>query len=150
MWVLCLALPGAACAELTGVVVGIADGNTLTVRIDDRVLKLRLADIDAPEAGQPFGARAWESLAQVCDAKAATVDELEIHRGRRVSAEIECNGVDASTEQVRRGMAWVSERDAPYGSPLYALQSEAQAERRGLWGDDAPVPPWQWRDTREP
>jgi micrococcal nuclease len=139
-----LALPGAACAELAGVVVGILDGNTLAVRVDQRVFKVRLAGIDAPVAGQPFGARAWQSLVEVCDSKAVTLDELEIARDRWAHAEVECAGIDASEEQVRRGMAWVLERDAPGRSALDALEREARAERRGLWSDAEPIPPWKW------
>jgi endonuclease YncB( thermonuclease family) len=130
LFALVLAVPGAACAELAGVVVGIPDGNTLAVRVDEHVFKVRLAGIDAPEAGQPFGA--------------VTLDELELARDRRAYAEVECAGVDASEEQVRRGMAWVSERDVPAESPLHALEREARTERRGLWSDAAPIPPWKW------
>ncbi|MDB5921981.1 MAG: nuclease [Betaproteobacteria bacterium] len=144
LFALVLAVPGAACAELAGVVVGIPDGNTLAVRVDEHVFKVRLAGIDAPEAGQPFGARARQSLVEMCDARAVTLDELELARDRRAYAEVECAGVDASEEQVRRGMAWVSERDVPAESPLHALEREARTERRGLWSDAAPIPPWKW------
>jgi len=52
---------------------------------------------------------------------------------------------DANAEQVRQGMAWVFERYARRGSPLYAIQDEAKAAGRGLWRDLNPVPPWEWR-----
>lgn len=47
------AVAGQSCA-----VVGIADGDTLTVRCADRTLKVRLAEIDAPERGQAPSAHA--------------------------------------------------------------------------------------------
>jgi endonuclease YncB( thermonuclease family) len=53
--------------------------------------------------------------------------------------------VDANSEQVRRGMAWVFNRYARSGSPLYKLQYEAQGIRRGLWADAKPMAPWDWR-----
>lgn len=52
-----LALP--ALADVTGVVVGVADGDTVTVLAEDKTQhKIRLAGIDAPEKGQPFGQKA--------------------------------------------------------------------------------------------
>ena len=57
--------------------------------------------------------------------------------------------IDANTEQVRRGMAWVFDRYAPPDSPLYSVQEEARATRRGLWAHNDPVPPWEWRQRKE-
>jgi len=58
---------------------------------------------------------------------------------------VRCDGSDAGAEQVRQGMAWVFVRYAPADSPLYVIQEEARAARRGLWATLQPVPPWQWR-----
>ena len=55
---------------------------------------------------------------------------------------------NANAEQVQRGWAWVFPRYAPKNSPLYALEREARLDRRGLWADDRPVPPWEWRSMR--
>jgi endonuclease YncB( thermonuclease family) len=137
-----LALSSAANAQLVGVVVGVPDGDTLSVRIGEQVLNIDLSSIDAPEAGQPFGSRARQSLAELCEAKTVTLDELGIDRHRHVFGEVECSGVDAAQEQVRRGMAWATAREP--ASPLPALQAQARADHRGLWSDAAPVPPWEW------
>jgi len=140
---LCMLVAGPAAAELTGLVVGVSAGDTVTLKVDERVLELRLGDIDAPEAGQPFDLRAALSLAEVCLLKEATVEALGIDKPRGVFGRIACNGVDAAAEQVRRGMAWVAHERAP-DAHLHPLQAEARAARRGLWSDTAPVPPWQW------
>jgi len=42
-------------------------------------------------------------------------------------------------------MAWVYTRYAAKGSSLQAIQAKAMDDRRGLWSDDHPVPPWDWR-----
>ena len=63
--------PGAALADFTGRVVKVADGDTLTVLVNRKQIRVRLDGIDAPERGQAFGKRAQQSLAQLCAAKAA-------------------------------------------------------------------------------
>lgn len=144
--VFALAAFGAYAETLAGRVVNVADGDTLTV-LDaaQRQHKVRLADIDAPEKGQAFGQRARESLAALCAGQPAEVEQAGRDRYGRVVGRVTCARVDANGEQVRRGMAWVYGRYAPAGSPLYRLQAEAQAGRRGLWQDPRPKAPWDWR-----
>jgi len=130
---------------LQGRVVSVSDGDTLTVLVDRRQVKVRLVDIDAPESKQPFGARSKQSLATLCFNKEAKLEAQGKDRYGRIIATVYCAGTDANAAQVRQGMAWVFDRYASPSSPLYALQIEAKAERRGLWSDPAPVPPWEWR-----
>ena len=137
-----LALSTAAHAELVGVVVGVPDGDTLAVKIDERVLTVNVGNIDAPEVGQPFGAEARDSLAGLCEAKTVELDELGVDRARHVFGDVECAGVDAGREQVKRGLAWAAPGASDSG--LRELQAQARAEHKGLWSDAAPVPPWQW------
>ena len=137
--------PGAARGELVGRVVSVSDGDTLTVLVDTKQVKVRLDAIDAPERRQPFGRRSQESLAELCAKRTARVAPTGLDRYGRTVGVIVCDGVEANSEQVRRGMAWVFDRYAPKSSPLYALQSEAQGARRGLWAQTRPVAPWDWR-----
>lgn len=146
-----LAFPLAASAarvDASARIVAVHDGDTLTVLENKVQLRVRLTDIDAPELGQTFGKRSRKALSDLCFGKPA---ELQI-RGRdrygRVLARLKCDGVDANAEQVRGGYAWVFTRYVQANSPLYALQLDAQAARRGLWTDRAPVPPWEWRRQR--
>ena len=137
--------PWAARADFVGRVVKVSDGDTLTVLVEQKQIKVRLDAIDAPELKQPFGRHAQESLAQLCAARNARVVEKGHDRYGRTVGAIQCDGVDANAEQVRRGMAWVFVRYAPRNSPLYGLQGEARGSRRGLWADPSPVAPWDWR-----
>jgi len=138
-------LPLAGLAEtITGRVVAVADGDTLTVLSDRTQIKVRLTEIDAPEKKQPFGNRSKQSLSDLCFNKTATVESSGKDRYRRVLGLVTCDGVNANAEQIRRGMAWVFDRYVTDKS-LYALQDEAKAAKRGLWRDVAPVPPWEWR-----
>jgi len=132
-------------ADVLARVVSVHDGDTLTVLIQRRQVKVRLTDIDAPELRQPFGTRSRQSLAELCFGKMAAFDMRGQDRYRRAVAQVTCDGRDANAEQVRRGYAWTYTRFAPRDSPLYAMQDEARAAHRGLWADPAPVPPWNWR-----
>jgi len=149
-----LITPGVtAWADFTGKVVSVHDGDTLTVLVDRKQVRVRLVDIDAPELGQAFGKRSRQALSVLCHGRQAQVEDKGKDRYGRTLGNVTCAGVIANREQVRTGMAWVFERYAPKGSPLYAVQTEARAARRGLWQDAGPVPPWDWRKvdrTRQP
>jgi len=130
-------------------VIAVADGDSLTVLRDDRQqIKVRLAGIDAPEKAQPFGNRSKQSLSDLCFDKAARLEEQGKDRYQRTLARVYCDEVDANSEQVRRGMAWIFTRYASKDSPLYAVEAEARTARRGLWADAEPVPPWEWRRSK--
>lgn len=129
-------------------VVGVHDGDTLTVLADRQRVRVRLTDIDAPELGQPFGRRAKSALSDLCFGKPAEMEVRGRDRYGRTLARVKCDGWDANAEQVYHGYAWVYTRYAPVDSPLYALEHDAKNGRRGLWGADHPVPPWEWRRRR--
>ena len=144
---LCLfiTIGAAEAGELSGRVVRVHDGDTLTVLVSRKQIKVRLLDIDAPERKQAFGTRSRESLAELCHGKDARVEWEDKDRYGRTLGRVICAGVDVNAEQARRGMAWVYVRYAPKDSPLYAVQAEARAAKRGLWEHSNPVPPWVWR-----
>lgn len=143
-----LATSPALGAEITGLVVGVHDGDSLTALVGGRQVKVRLADIDAPELKQAFGQRSKQSLSDLCLQKSATLEDRGQDRYGRTLARVRCNGADANREQVGRGMAWVFRKYAPRESPLYQVEAEAKAARRGLWADSNPVEPWKWRRTK--
>lgn len=146
-----------AAAVLSCLIVGIADGDTLTARCDaaagqlKQTIRVRLAEIDAPEKAQPFGERSRQHLAQLCFRQRAEVAPLPGSAGSdrygRTVARVACAGLDANADQVRAGMAWVFDRYAR-DLTLYDLQAEARRARVGLWTDPDPVAPWQWRAGR--
>jgi len=143
----CLALLAwsAGAVDVAGTVASVQDGDTLTFSHLAATYRVRLVDIDAPEAQQPFGDLSAASLRELCHGKSGTMSTQGKDRYGRVLARVTCAGVDANVEQVRLGMAWVFVRYAPKDSPLYQVEREARLDRRGLWAEDAPVPPWEWR-----
>lgn len=146
----------ALAATLAGRVVGVSDGDTVTVlTAENRQFKIRLSGIDAPEKKQPFGARAKETLSRHLFGQAVTVEWTKTDRYGRIVGKIEVDGFDANLEQIREGSAWVYTqylRELPVEDQRLYLEAERQAksERRGLWRDNDPEPPWQWRHDRRP
>lgn len=127
-------------------IVGISDGDTLTARCDDiqEQIKVRLAEIDAPEKNQAFGMKSKQSLSAICFQHRAELHVFNHDRYGRTVARVKCDDVDANAEQVRLGMAWVYDKYAKDHS-LYRFQDKARATHQGLWTDPTPIPPWEFR-----
>lgn len=138
----------ASASELSCRVVGVSDGDTITALCQDNErLKIRLAEIDAPEKTQPFGMRSKQSLSDLCFGKQVEIAKQARDRYGRTVARIQCDGTDANAEQVRRGMAWVYDKYVKDRS-FYQMQDQAKDEHIGLWADESPTPPWAWRKAR--
>src|SRR3569623_1683515 len=144
-FLLFIAFPALLSAQtLQGKVVHIADGDTLTVLVDDEQVKVRLAEIDAPESRQDYGQRAKQALGNLVFGQVVTVDDEGKDRYGRTIGHVHLGPLDVNAEMVRTGYAWVYVKYAKDQS-LYTLEDEARAARRGLWASDARVPPWEWR-----
>ena len=139
---------------LTGRVVGIADGDTLTLLDTTNTQhKIRLSGIDSPEKRQPFGQHCKQSLSDLAYGRTVTVETNKRDRYGRVIGKMLVDGQDANLEQVRRGCAWhyrryMNEQPLDDRVAYNAAEESARAGRVGLWGDRDPVPPWDWRKAR--
>jgi len=149
-------------------VVGVSDGDTITVVAATRAQhNIRLAGIDAPEKGQPFGNRSKENLSRLLYGKEARIDWQKKDRYGRlvgtvwvVSADMHCRDrpdcpktLDAALAQLTVGLAWhykryAHEQDSQQRGQYEFAEEEARAKRVGLWRDANPVPPWEWRQRR--
>lgn len=144
----CLA---ASAAELSGRVVGVHDGDTITVLDAAKTQhKIRLAGIDAPESNQAFGGRSKQNFSKWVYRRDVIGEGDKRDRYGRTVGVVLVDGHDVNLEQVRAGMAWWYRQYATEQTPddrrSYELaENEARAARRGLWADNAPVPPWEWR-----
>jgi endonuclease YncB( thermonuclease family) len=147
---------GSAWADgvVTGRVVGLADGDTITV-LDQQYMqhKVRFAGIDAPEKAQAFGNRAKSHLAMLVMGQPVNVEWHKKDRYGRIVGIVRVNGRDAGLEQVRAGMAWhysaYSKEQSPEDRAAYsAAQDDARVARRGLWVDKSPQPPWDFRASK--
>jgi endonuclease YncB( thermonuclease family) len=136
---------------IIGKVVGVSDGDTITVLDKQkRQHKVRLEGIDAPKSAQDFGSRAKQSLSDLVFGKTVTVTSWKKDEYRRVLGEVTLDGKDIGLEQVQRGMAWAHHYSAirpEEPTPEELAEEQARKERRGLWADASPVPPWEFRES---
>ena len=132
--------------DLSGKVVRIADGDTLTLLdASNTQHKIRLHGIDTPERGQPHGNAARKALeAHVAGLRIDVAIQDTDRYGRTVGI-VYRNGQNINLALVRDGWAWWYERYARNDRQLAQAQREAKAARRGLWQDNNPIPPWEWR-----
>lgn len=139
-------------AELSGLVVGVSDGDTIKVLDDSRQQRtIRLMGIDAPEKAQAYGQRSKQSLSDLVYGQRVLVEWSKRDKyGRTVGKVLTQNGKDVCLEQIARGMAWhykqyVGEQSADDRGQYANTEKAARDSKIGLWQDEAPVPPWVWR-----
>lgn len=147
-WLSATASIAYADTEFQGRAVRVLDGDTIEVLSPgNHTVRVRLANIDAPEKSQPSGQRSKENLTQLVAGQAVTVIDLGGDQyGRRIGR-VMVNGQEANVEQVRAGMAWVYGR-YNHDEQLPELESEARGQRVGLWADPYPTAPWDFRHGR--
>lgn len=148
--------------ELNGKVIGVSDGDTITVLDSDRQQhKIRLSGIDAPEKKQPFGQRSKEHLSQLVFGKLVVVEWSKKDRYQRIVGKVlvaapactsqECpKTLDAGLAQVTDGLAWwyrqyAKEQPEQDRHRYEFAEREAKTNRVGLWVEKEPMAPWEWR-----
>ena len=141
---LSLALPSLAFADFAGRVERVADGDTLTVVRDGRPVRVRLDGIDAPELKQAYGGTAKLYVEDAVKGRDVLVIERGSDRYGRTVGEIRFAGESLNRLVLRDGFAWWYRRYSKDAS-LGALEADARGRRAGLWADDDPVPPWEYR-----
>ena len=146
----CFILPIALQARMADCfVVGISDGDTFTcLTANLKTIKVRLAEIDAPEKAQPFGKKSRQMLASLIHKRHVTLDIQGDDRYQRTLATVyDKQGQNINLIMVQQGMAWTYRQ---YLHDVAYLQAEqtAREHRRGLWRDRSPVEPHLWRQQR--
>jgi endonuclease YncB( thermonuclease family) len=138
---------------LTGRIVSIADGDTLTLQVGRQQHALKLVAIDAPERYQAWGDRSQANLSRLVLNQMAVADCSGFDPRSNRLCKLTVNRVDIGLEQVQSGMAWWSRQEAHAQtaedqSAYSHAELMAKLRRLGLWGDTHPVPPWEFRNER--
>ncbi len=136
-------------AEIHGKIVGVTDGDTVTVLDDqDKVpFRVRVSHIDAPERSQAFGQKAKEKLSELVFQKEAVVRFDKIDQYGRIVGRVFVDNKDASLLMLEAGLAWHYKK---YSDDKNYAEAEVQAQKAklGLWKDPNPLPPWEFRQQQ--
>jgi endonuclease YncB( thermonuclease family) len=130
-------------SEIRGTVVGVHDGDTVTVLTRDRQqFRIRLYGIDAPETNQPFGDRSKRYLSDlVFNKQVRVLVKGEDGYGRTIGI-LYIGRISINAKMVRDGYAWAYVK---YSRQYVPQEKQARSAKRGLWSQPDPVPPWEWR-----
>ena len=148
---LCTIMLGASCLlqaeEFDARVIAVMDGDTVMVLHDGKKIKIRLANIDAPESDQPFGKESRQALVERVLKKQVHVNSQAMDVYGRMIAELSVDGQSVNEDQVSKGMAW--EYSHFHSNKRYlALYKQARQSHRGLWAQSVqPIAPEQWRKS---
>lgn len=129
-------------------VVGVIDGDSLTVLCGFEQFEIRLYGIDCPERGMPYNRRARQWTSQRAMGQSVEIQPMDRDRYDRMVGRVKVNGQDLSLGLVQAGLAWHYVRYAPEAEELAAAEREARSHGRGLWSLPNPVPPWKFRAAR--
>ena len=136
----------ASALTLEGTVVKVSDGDTITVLDGQRQQhKIRLNGIDAPESHQAFGRVSRRALAEMIATRAVRVDYQKTDVYGRILGDVFFEGKNINLEMVKAGMAWHYVHFAKDHLELAHAEAEARAQKRGLWIEPHPIPPWDFR-----
>lgn len=154
---LCFALADASAETFAGLVIGVADGDTITIlQIDGEnrtPRRIRILGIDAPEAKQPFGARAKQTMSALAFGKQGFADCSTVDRYGRDVCKVTVDQLDVGLELICKGLAWHFKRyqrsQLVADRASYAqAEDNARNEKVGLWSVVDPIPPWKWRKNK--
>ena len=135
--------------DLTGRVVRIADGDTVSILDHSNTQhKVRLYGIDTPERKQPYGQAAKKALAQLIDEKPVGVVIVTTDSYGREVGTLYSDGVNINLAMVESGFAWWYQHYAPYEHALQEAEQRARNSALGLWSQPDAVAPWEWRRNK--
>lgn len=135
-------------AEYYGVVTRVIDGDSIVVKHNDAMNKIRLRYIDAPESSQNYGKQSKKFLSNLLMNKLVLVSTEYNDRYGRQLADIyihnEKESIYINAKMIKSGNAWVyiKYRTNNY---LINLENHAKINKKGIWKSSSPIEPWIYR-----
>jgi len=151
LWLTALVSMAAAAEDLDAEVKRVFDGDSfLVILAEGGWREVRLAGIDAPERGQPYADASRANLRRLIEHRRVHVVTDKRDRHGRLVGTVTREELDVALAQLRAGLAWHDRRRRAESDPMLArayadAESEARVARRGLWRQNDPMPPWEWR-----
>lgn len=152
VWAGAAAPVAAAGLRAEGTVVALDDGDSFDLRLSEgTTVAIRLHAIDAPELGQRHGKAARQALSDAIGGRPVRVDCYKVDPRGRYVCRAWAGGVDLQLRLLEQGHAWhftqYLDEQSNRERDLYArAQAQARSDRRGLWRQAGPMPPWNCRD----
>lgn len=129
----------------SGKVVGVKDGDTIEVMYEGIAQTVRLLDIDCPEKSQAYGMKAKQFTSDFCYGKIVTVESFgKKDRYDRILGTVKIGDKVLNEELVKAGYAWHYKKYSDKQS-YSNLENAAKKDKVGLWADENPTPPWDFR-----
>ena len=145
LWVMLLCCAFAV-ADTYCQVFKIIDGDTFHCMANGGVVKVRMADIDAPEKKQPYGLASKYALQNLIAGKTVFLHNTKKDRYKRTVATVNVNGVNVNRQMVETGSAVAYGKNSPY---KYAEQT-ARSHRLGMWQYGYAERPQDFRKRNKP
>jgi len=134
---------GDAPIPFEGQVKSISSGDAITLLVDGRSVRVRLADVQCPRPQQPFFKFAKRHTYELIFGTPVRVEPVSIGKNGVVLGRVRTlRGHSLSESLVKEGFAWWDRRSSPEDRRLEKLELKARKTRRGLWSDANPTPPW--------
>ena len=128
-------------------VLRVEDGDSITVKVDQTKYRIRLAEIDAPELDQTWGAESKAALQKKLQNEKIYLEVIDVDRYSRLVARVFLNGRHINREMISEGHAWVY-LEYLRDESLVPPEAEAREKKLGLWALGGAIAPWQWRKTK--
>jgi micrococcal nuclease len=130
---------------MKGKVISVKDGDTIEILVDGKPIRIRLASIDCPEKSQAFGMAAKQFTSDFCFGKEVVAKQTDTDRYGRIVAFIHLsNGLELNRSLIENGFAWHYKKYSKDES-LDQLEANARTKKLGLWVDENPIAPWEFR-----
>lgn len=149
LWIFCANSYSFATTIITGKVVGISDGDTITVLLNNQQYKIRLYGIDCPESRQAFGSKAKQFTSSLAFGKSAEVTVYDVDKYQRSVGVVRVDGVNVNEALIKNGFAWQYTQycKESFCNDWKRTEEQASKEGIGLWSDKSPMSPWEWRHS---
>ena len=128
-------------------VLRVVDGDSITVKVDQTKYRIRLAEIDAPELDQAWGAESKAALRKKLQNEEVALEVIDVDRYNRLVARVFLNGRHINREMISEGHAWVY-LEYLRDESLVPPEAEARAKKLGLWAFEGAMAPWRWRKNK--
>jgi endonuclease YncB( thermonuclease family) len=137
-------------AWIKGIAQDVYDGDTFKLKENGQIIKVRVYGIDAPESNQQYGEESGKALRELIDGKEIRlrIENKDIY-GRTVGEPWLGDSINVSLWMVKNGHAWHYKSYSKKRTDLAEAEVNAKEKKLGLWADDNPVPPWDFRSAEK-